>query len=64
MHYVVACKRLKTVENYYILSREKWFWLIAGGHHLWQGFSLGEFGVSLMGTGCLLELVTYAGSIV
>lgn len=26
LHYVVACKRLKTVENYYILSHEKWFW--------------------------------------
>ena len=29
-----------------------------------RGFDWENFGVSLMGTGCLLELVTHGGSIV
>ena len=37
MHHVVACDRLKTMENYYTLSCEKWFWLLRGGHHVWKG---------------------------
>ena len=52
------------MENYYILSCEKGFWSLTGGCHFREGFDWENFGVLLMGTGCLLVLVIHGGLIV
>ena len=64
MHYVSAYKMLKTSKIIALSATKNAFGRLQEVIIFERGFDREIFCVSLLGTGCLLELVTHGGSIV